>query len=89
MPPNQLVDLDTRIQDLDARITRLSEYIDTQDDLDTGEMIALLKLHGQLTSRLGRLMRDRESLAGSDNSELETAINAALDELSQRWGVDL
>lgn len=83
------VDLDTRIQDLDTRIGRLSEYIDAHQDLDAREMIALLQLHGQLTSRLGRLLRDRESLAGQGNQALDDAINSALDELSRQWGIDL
>ena len=86
----QPADLDARIRDLDRRIRRLSDYIDDQPaDLDTGDYIALLNLHGQLTSRLGRLMRDRQQVSGDEDTELTQAMSAALDQLAKEWGIEL
>ena len=83
-------DIDERIADLNRRIESLSAYIDTHTaDLDTEILIKLLALHGQLSSRLGRLMRDRQILHGDDTSELQQAIEEALDIVSDFLEVQL
>ena len=80
-------DLDARIRDLDRRIEELSAYIDGREDLASEEYIRLLNLFGLLTSRLGRLMRDREQLGGEGG--LGEAIEDALAVASEVLGVDL
>jgi hypothetical protein len=84
-------DLDARIADLDRRIKDLSDYIDAHsaEDLDPLEYVKLLGLHGQLTSRLGRLLRDRQTVAGAEDDRLQAAIDDALDHLANEWELDL
>jgi len=90
------VDLDTRIADLNRRIEQLSAYIDqatigSSDDggIDVDQYARLLSLHGQLTSRLGRLLRDRAVISPEDDSFLQSCINEALDQASEILGVAL
>jgi len=88
--PDKPADFDARIADLDRRIMHLSAYIDAHlVDLQTEHYIKLLNLLGLLTSRLGRLLRDRAVVAPEDRDELQTAINGALDDLAAQWGADL
>jgi hypothetical protein len=88
-PENREVNLDERIADLDRRIRALSVYIDDYSDLEIREYIRLLSLYGELASRLGRLMRDRQKLNGDQVNELRAAIHAALDEISKEQGIKL
>jgi hypothetical protein len=88
--------LDARISDLNRKINNLSAYIDrvqigdgSSDSVDVDQYTRLLALHGQLTSRLGRLLRDRQQLSPEDNSFLQDCINEALDEVSELLGVKL
>ena len=89
------VDLDTRIADLNRRIEQLSAYIDhvtvgpEDGDIDVDQYARLLSLHGQLTSRLGRLLRDKQQISPEDDSLLQQAINNALDQASEILGVQL
>lgn len=83
-------DLTARIDDLDRRIRQLSDYIDHHlADLAPEDFTRLAALQGQLSSRLGRLMRDRIQIDGQGGDELTEAINKALDELSQEWDIEL
>jgi hypothetical protein len=75
-------DLDKRIEDLGRRIQQLSNYIDGQPGLEPD----LLKLHGELTSRLGRLKSQRHQLDGGGD-EMMKAIHEALEILEKNWGV--
>ena len=94
-PPDTSVDLDARIADLNRRIEQLSAYIDhvtvgSEDgDIDVDQYARLLSLHGQLTSRLGRLLRDKQQISPEDDSLLQQAINQALDQASEILGVQL
>jgi len=89
--------LDQIIRDLHRRLSQLSAYIDRRmADVDHGTDVLpvdvyahLVSLQGQLSSRLGRLMRDRKQIAGDAADELTQAINAALDDISAEWGIDL
>ena len=85
----QDVDLSVRINDLDRRIGNLSQYIDNHIELEPDEYRALLALYGQLCSRLGRLMRDRQQLTDEYTDELDQAMNEALDILSKDLGIKL
>jgi hypothetical protein len=100
-PPNgPPADLDARISDLNRRIQQLSDYIDRAqigtaqdgdctDTIDVDQYARLLSLHGQLTSRLGRLLRDRQQISPDENSFLQECINEALDQVSDILGVKL
>ena len=83
-------DLDARIAALNRRIEQLEEHIDThRHDLDAKEFAALVSLQGQLASRLGRLMRDRQHLQGDAADELQHDLDEALEVVSQVLGIDL
>jgi hypothetical protein len=94
------VDLDTRIADLNRRIEQLSHYLDgvqigpggdADEDrwIDVDRYIRLLALHGQLTSRLGRLLRDKHQIAPKEESIVQLALYDALDQASETFGVKL
>jgi hypothetical protein len=79
--------LRVRIDDLVARIDRLSAYIDAHfDALEPDQIKARMALHGQLSSRLGRLKRDQCQLTGDEGDELADAIHQSLVALSEAWG---
>lgn len=81
-PERDPADLQVRIDDLAAKIDRLSRYIDLNfDDLEPGDIKGLMALHGQLTSRLGRLQRDLKATqgnAGAGQSKVERIMEEAL-----------
>jgi ribosomal protein S15P/S13E len=82
--------LDARIAALNRRIEQLEEHIDThRHELDAKEFAALASLQGQLASRLGRLMRDRQHLRGEAADELQHDVDRALEMASQVLGIDL
>lgn len=89
------VDLTWRIADLDRRIQRLSDYIDhvtvgdEQGEISVSAYTKLVSLYGQLCSRLGRLMRDQQQLHGGEESEIDQAMNDALDMASEILGIDI
>ena len=85
-------DLDARIADLDRHIQVLSCPMDQHADApEMPVYLKLMDLYGQLTSRLGRLMRDRRQIVEDEGpaTELSRAVDHALDQLSVEWGLDL
>ena len=90
---NDLADL---IADLERRIAQLSAYLDqvkvgngTGGTATVDEYVRLVALHGQLCSRVGRLMRDQQQLRGEDDPELQAAMNQALDLAGEILGLEL
>jgi hypothetical protein len=82
------------IRDLDERQRRLTAYIESQVENEGGELsareiAALLGLYGQNAVRLGRLLRDRQALAGESTDAIVKAIEKALDKLAADWGVEI
>jgi hypothetical protein len=78
------------IRDLAERQRCLTAYIESkQGELSAREIAALLGLHGQNAVRLGRLLRDRQALAGESTDAIVTAIEKALDKLAADWGVEI
>jgi len=89
-------DLDAHIARLDAGLRGLAAHVrrlDAQLEHDPALLPAytrLLNLQGQLTSRLARLLRERQQIRHTDDQDLfHDAMNAALDQLSEDWGVQL
>lgn len=79
-------DLADAIADLQRRLRQLSHYIDDHmDELDIDAYTKLVGLQGNLTSRLGRLIGQHRT----DDGDLATAINTALDEISAELGIEL
>jgi len=83
-------DLDGMIAGLQHRLNQLSTYIDRHlPDLDHSTYARLSSLHGQLAGRASRLLLDRKQLVGDAGNELIEATHAALDRLSDEWGIEL
>jgi len=94
MPENDAVDLTRHIVDLADQVRDLARLIrDAQvvegEPLSLAEYRRLLALHGALCSRLSRMLRDRQQLQGDDQTELDAAIQDALDLAGEILGVDL
>ena len=84
------VGLKEHIADLERKIAVLSQYIDPHlHSLDLDGYARVLHLHGLLTLRLGRLLRDPYAFTNDGTDGLETLINTALAELGRDLGVDL
>jgi hypothetical protein len=82
--------IDAVIADLYCKQKRLSRYIDERaDDLPPADFARFLRIHAQNSSRLGRLLRDRDVLTGGWNEFLDESISMALSELSEVLGTDL
>jgi hypothetical protein len=83
-------DIDSIIHDLAIKQARLSEFINGNlDGLDTDAFLRLLALHAQTASRLGRLLRDRQQLAGAGSDDMSEALTHALDQLAIDLEVEL
>ena len=82
--------IDVVIEDLFRKQMRLSRYIDDRlDDLPPAELVRFCSLHAQTSSRLGKLLRDRDALTDDREDGMSRAIGQALSELGEEWGVDL
>ena len=95
-PLDDAVSLDARILDLNRRITRLSRYLDelelgdgNEGTITVKDYATLAALHGQLTSRLGRLLRDQQYIDEEDGSELDQALDQALTVAGETLGITL
>jgi hypothetical protein len=95
-PLEEPVSLPARILDLNRRINRLSHYLDnlelgdgTEQTITVKDYATLAALHGQLTSRLGRLLRDQQHIDEQDGSELDLAIEQALTVAGEKLGITL
>lgn len=84
-PPKNIDDV---INGVAEKLATLDQYIETHKDTDTDTFIKLLALYGLSASRLGRLYHVKKGLGGTGN-ELEDALDQAMDELEDEWGVDL
>ena len=91
-PKREPVEIAAVIRDLGAKQQILSDLIDrclAEGDLPTSDLARLLALHSQNAARLGRLLRDQQALGDPAATLMVEALNAALDELSEEWGVEL
>jgi hypothetical protein len=86
-PTRKIESLDDVIQDLQAKIGRLSDLIDQTDDV--AQVQSLVALYAQMTSRLGRLLRDQRALSGKSADDLLDALAKALEAVRTELGVDL
>jgi hypothetical protein len=86
------VTLESVIDDLGKKLARLSQYIENnRHDLDPADLVTLLNLHGQLSSRYGRLKRDQQKLQddGAATGDHRQAIRDSLAIVGELLGVDL
>jgi hypothetical protein len=82
-------DLDTQIAELSRRLSDVIQFIDAnRGKLTADEYIRFAALQGQLTSRLGRLIRSREDDTDAA-TKAEIDIDAVLQVLSANFKVDL
>ncbi|MDF1515787.1 MAG: hypothetical protein P1S60_18415 [Anaerolineae bacterium] len=88
---NSLTDVITYItEDLVNKYITLSRYIDRNFvNLSPPAMSHLFALHAQIASRIGRLLRDHKAVESDVSTEMQKAIDIALDELSEKFGTPL
>jgi hypothetical protein len=91
-----LVDLDAHIVELNESLRGLAAHVrrlDAQLEHDPALLpgyIRLLTLQGRLTSRLSRLLRERQQIRQAEDQDLlHQAMNDALDQASEILGVQL
>ncbi|MGC9336280.1 MAG: hypothetical protein ACP5JJ_19225 [Anaerolineae bacterium] len=80
------------VLDLLAKQKRLSLLIDNclaDDHPPVQDLARLLAIHSQNAARLGRLLRDKHALSDRAADAMARAIDHALDELSEEWGLEL
>lgn len=84
-------ELDALIGDLVRRVRELSAYIDAHPDLEPTRFCALLKLQGELTGRVARLLRERRQLAApaGGRDEIDAAVQEALDAAAALLDLDV
>lgn len=82
---SQIPDIDVLIADLQARMGKVADYMDEADSSE--EMLKAFNLYAQATSRMGRLLRDKQALGG--NGSALDALDSALDELKDELGIEL
>ena len=84
-----IVELNDRLRGLAAHVRRLDAQLE-HDPALLPSYIRLLTLQGQLTSRLARLLRERQQIRQAEGQDLyQQAMNDALDQASEILGVDL
>ena len=89
-PSSSATDLDGVIADLQRRHQQLSDYIDEHhDEMRPGQFITAIDYQGRLANRIGRLLRDRQQLAGEQTDALDEAVAEALAIAGEAWGVAL
>lgn len=80
--------IDDLIAQLQAKQSKIEQYIDNLDS-DAGEnTLAAISLFRQNSATLGRLLKTRQELGGADQS-VTAALNAALDQVAADLGVKL
>jgi len=91
-----LVDLDAHIVELNESLRGLAAHVrrlDAQLEHDPALLpgyIRLLTLQGRLTSRLSRLLRERQQIRQAEGQDLlQGAMDIALDQASEILGVQL
>jgi hypothetical protein len=90
LPNAPLPTINNVIRDLDARQRQLLTYLEDHiSELEPGQIVSLLGLHGQNAARLGRLLRDRRALSGESADGIAEAISKVLDELATQVQADL
>jgi uncharacterized protein involved in exopolysaccharide biosynthesis len=86
---SHLAALEQRLSALDAHVRRLDAQLE-HDPALLPAYTRLLNLQGQLTSRLSRLLRERQQIAETAAQDLiRSATDDALDQASVILGVEL
>ena len=84
------LDIDDIITALAGKQARLLQHLDRLwCDPDAEPPDRLLAVYSHNAARLGRLLRDRCAIYGQPADDLSLAMDAALDHLSQEWGIPL
>ncbi len=78
------VSLHALIADLVRRVRELSQAIDALPGADPHQFAALVKLQGELTSRIARLLRQ-----AANDAPLDKALHEALDHVARSMGIEL
>jgi hypothetical protein len=89
MLDEHIVALEEQLRGLAAHVRRLDDQLE-RDPALLPAYTRLLNLQGQLTSRLARLLRERQQIGATENQDLmEQVMNEALDATSEILNVKL
>jgi len=73
-----------------AAVRRTLEFLSRGPDaVSESNYLRAVGLVHQGTRAIAQLLRDQQALGGSVSDQLQAIIDAALDDLSEEWGVDL
>lgn len=73
-----------------AAVRRTLEFLSRGPDaVSESNYLRAVGLVHQGTRAIAQLLRDQQALSGSVSDQLQAIIDAALDDLSEEWGVDL
>jgi hypothetical protein len=88
--PERQQGLAEQIDELDARIKRLGEYLDAHgDEFDVDDLCQLLDLYSTMMTRVTRMRQAQSHLTAEVKGVLMEAFHWALDELSRQKGIPL
>ena len=82
-PVDEIQGIEDAVADLEHRLTRLTRFIDRQEDADA---MPALALYGQMISRYGRLLRDKRALSGDSADSILEMIGRTAEELGTELG---
>ena len=82
----ETVTIDQTIAGLVDKLQRIDALMATAE---TDQLLTLLTLYTQASSRLGRLLRDRRALTGEAADGFTGAIGTILDELGTELGIEV
>jgi hypothetical protein len=88
LDPDGFFHLDGEIACARIALRRVLAYL-ASDDLSPLDYVKVASLAFQGVRTVARLLRDNKALGGQASSELQAAIDSALDELGAEWGIDL
>jgi hypothetical protein len=91
------VDIDQAIAGLIDKMRRLDRMIaDANGEMWEGaaqvpsaHIVRLVELYAQASSRLARMLRDRQRLADESGDGIHESLVAAYEELTVKWGIEL
>jgi hypothetical protein len=71
---------------MQKRISLISRYLDTEEDLKVEQMMSALNLYGVMVSRYGRLLRDQRALSDEAIDSFLSLVARAIDEVKTQMG---
>ena len=85
-PLDEIRNITDAVEDMQKRISLISRYLDTEEDLKVEQMMSALNLYGVMVSRYGRLLRDQRALSDEAIDSFLSLVARAIDEVKTQMG---